>query len=52
MHSEQDEMQENSSTTAPESQPPYSLEELLAQVTDENLHAEIDTGLPVGREIW
>ena len=28
------------------------LEELLAQVTDENLHGEIDFGSPVGREVW
>jgi antitoxin MazE len=33
-------------------EPSYSLEDLLAQVTDENLHAEIDMGPPVGREIW
>ncbi|HEY7213741.1 MAG TPA: AbrB/MazE/SpoVT family DNA-binding domain-containing protein [Thermoanaerobaculia bacterium] len=32
--------------------PARSLEELLAQVTDENLHGEVDTGSPVGREIW
>jgi antitoxin MazE len=30
----------------------FSLDELLAQVTDENLHAEIDAGFPVGREVW
>lgn len=29
-----------------------SLEELLEQVTEENLHGEIETGPPVGREIW
>ncbi len=28
----------------------YSLEELLAQVTQENIHDEVDTGQPVGRE--
>jgi antitoxin MazE len=33
-------------------EPQFSLEELLAQVTDENLHEEVDMGLPVGREIW
>jgi hypothetical protein len=31
---------------------PYTLEELLAGVTQENLHPEIDTGSPVGREVW
>lgn len=29
-----------------------SLEDLLEQVTDENLHSEWETGPPVGREIW
>lgn len=29
-----------------------TLDELLAQVTDENRHEEIDFGPPVGREIW
>lgn len=30
----------------------YNLDELLAKVTDENIHAEIDFGPPVGKEIW
>jgi antitoxin MazE len=30
----------------------FSLDELLAQVTAENLHGEIDTGGSVGQEIW
>ncbi|MBP8950498.1 MAG: AbrB/MazE/SpoVT family DNA-binding domain-containing protein [Candidatus Promineofilum sp.] len=30
----------------------YSLEELLAQITPENLHAEVDWGAPVGQETW
>jgi antitoxin MazE len=29
-----------------------TLAKLLAQVTDENIHREIDFGAPVGREIW
>ena len=29
-----------------------SLEEMLARITPENLHAEIDWGAPVGREVW
>ena len=29
-----------------------SLDQLLAKVTKKNLHAEIDFGTPVGREIW
>lgn len=32
--------------------PAPALDELLAQVTDENLHSEIDFGSPVGREVW
>ena len=30
----------------------FSLEELLAGITDENLHSEIETGIPVGNEVW
>lgn len=30
----------------------FSLDELLADVTDENIHREVDTGPPVGNEIW
>jgi antitoxin MazE len=30
----------------------YSLEELLAQVTPENRHDEIDWGEPQGKEVW
>lgn len=29
-----------------------TLESLLADVTDENLHSEIDFGKPEGREVW
>lgn len=32
-------------------EPQYNLEDLLAQVTPENLHGEIETGLAVGHEI-
>lgn len=32
--------------------PQYTLESLLAGVTDENLHAEIETGQAVGQEVW
>jgi antitoxin MazE len=30
----------------------YDLDELLSQVTTDNLHGEIDSGEPVGREIF
>jgi antitoxin MazE len=29
-----------------------TLNQLLAQVTEENLHAEVDTGSAMGREAW
>lgn len=29
-----------------------SLDSLLAKVTKENLHSEVPTGQPVGKEIW
>jgi antitoxin MazE len=30
----------------------YSLDELLENVSESNLHGEFDTGAPVGKEIW
>jgi antitoxin MazE len=30
----------------------HSLKQLLAKVTRKNLHAEVDSGPSVGREIW
>ena len=30
----------------------YSLDELLAGVTEENIHPETDWGTPVGDEVW
>ncbi len=32
--------------------PEITLKKLLSQVTEENLHREVDTGSPEGREIW
>jgi antitoxin MazE len=29
-----------------------SLDQLLAQVTEDNLHSEVDTGPAVGNEVW
>lgn len=34
------------------SQKRYALESLLDKVTPENLHGEVTTGQPVGREAW
>jgi antitoxin MazE len=30
----------------------YHLDDLLAQVTPDNLHGEVDTGDTVGKEVW
>ena len=30
----------------------YTLEQLLSEITEENLHKEIDTGSPIGKEVW
>lgn len=30
----------------------YDLADLLARVTPETLHGEVDTGEPTGREVW
>jgi antitoxin component of MazEF toxin-antitoxin module len=45
---ETQEMSENEQL--PEQQP--TLEELVARITDENRHPEVDWGEPVGEEIW
>jgi antitoxin MazE len=39
-------------TIAPKREREYSLAELVAGITPENLHAQIDTGSPVGEEVW
>lgn len=36
----------------PVSPPRLKLDDLLAQVTEDNLHREVDTGSAVGREMW
>lgn len=30
----------------------YQLRELLRKITAKNVHGEVDTGAPAGREIW
>ena len=30
----------------------YTLEELIKDITEDNIHKEIKTGKPVGKEIW
>jgi len=36
----------------PAVEPALTLEHLLAQVSEANLHSEVDTGPRVGRELW
>lgn len=36
----------------PVAQPRFSLDELLAKITNDNLHSEQDTGPPQGNEAW
>lgn len=36
----------------PVTAPEFTLEELLAQMTDENLHGEVEVGPAVGNEVW
>ena len=37
---------------APVVEPAFTLDDLLAQVNDNNLHGEVDTGGPTGKEVW
>jgi antitoxin MazE len=39
-------------TVVPLKTRPYALETLLAGVTRKNLHTPVDSGDPVGREVW
>jgi antitoxin MazE len=36
----------------PARRPKYRLQDLLRGVSPKNIHREIDTGAPVGREVW
>ena len=36
----------------PVTKPALTLEQLLAQVNEHNLHGELDTGPAVGNEVW
>ena len=45
-------LSEGSLIVEPVLQPPPVLEDLLSRVQESNLHAEIDTGLARGGEIW
>ncbi len=39
-------------TVKPVQKPKYTLDELLAQMTPDNLHDEVQTGKATGSEIW
>jgi antitoxin MazE len=39
-------------TIKPRRQKQYTLDELVAGITQTNRHAQIDTGLSVGEEVW
>ena len=45
-------IQDNKLVVAPVPRPTFTLEELLAAVTDQNRHEEVPTGSPVGEEVW
>lgn len=36
----------------PKNRHKYTLDELVKEITPENLHSEIDTGIAVGNEVW
>ena len=36
----------------PVKEPQPTLDQLLAEVTDDKMHSEIDTGPAMGREVW
>jgi antitoxin MazE len=45
-------LEEGKLVIVPAMAPRYTLESLLAEVTVENLHDEVDTGVAVGVEAW
>ncbi len=45
-------LQEGKLLITPVVEPALTLEYLLAQVNEDNLHGEVDTGSRVGREAW
>jgi len=43
---------EGNLVVVPLAEPKLTLAELLAQITEKNLHKEVDTGVAVGNEVW
>lgn len=36
----------------PQDEKSLTLEQVLAEITEENIHHEIESGIPVGNEVW
>jgi antitoxin MazE len=45
-------LKEGALIITPGDEPKWNLEELLAGVTEENIHGEWETGGPAGKETW
>ena len=45
-------LEEGEIVIRPLTEPAYSLDDLLSKVTKQNIHKEVDTGPPQGRESW
>jgi antitoxin MazE len=45
-------LEEGKIVVVPVAEPEFTLEDLLSKVTKRNLHHEVETGSPVGKEAW
>ena len=45
-------MEDGKIIVAPVAKPQFTLKQLLAKVTPENVHHEVETGPAVGNEVW
>jgi antitoxin component of MazEF toxin-antitoxin module len=45
-------MEDQKLVVSPVSKKGLTLEQLLAEITEENLHEEVDTGPATGKEAW
>jgi len=45
-------LEEGKLVIVPAAEPQLTLEQLLAQVTEDNVHSEIDAGPAAGKETW
>ncbi|MDF0652357.1 MAG: AbrB/MazE/SpoVT family DNA-binding domain-containing protein [Nitrospira sp.] len=46
------EVQDGNVVLKPQLRRVYRLDDLVKRITPKNVHSEIDTGIPIGREIW